>query len=172
MIGKEKIMKELKKCEECNLGCLTEPRPPLIEMHGESYNGPMCPKCGSDYPRKYVVFGKRYCIQSDCCLHEKNVPDIPEPPELPKEFNLELNDVAELPTNLGAENPFDEEPSFLKLEHAELLRSLIEEAVAEVAGLTTEQHRNVLGNKDKYINAILEKLTTGPYEWKLVRYRL
>ena len=37
-------------------------------------------------------------------------------------------------------------------------KNSVEEIFAEAAGLTPEQHKNVLGDKWKYINAINEKL--------------
>ena len=45
---------------------LSSPPPPTNSLNSLSYTGPYCPLCGSDYPKKYWLFGKRYCVNSDC----------------------------------------------------------------------------------------------------------
>lgn len=50
---------------------MREPRPPLIVIHSESYGGPVCPECGSDYPKRFVMFGRRRCVNPRCGLSER-----------------------------------------------------------------------------------------------------
>lgn len=78
-----------------------EPKPPLLEYHSDNYMGSMCPECGSDYPKRFWILGKRYCVNPECSLRRKTVPDIPKPPELRSDEN-----VMELPTSGDVKNPF------------------------------------------------------------------
>jgi hypothetical protein len=46
---------------------------PGFVYHREAYIGPTCPKCGSDYPKRFWLFGKQYCISDECELNFANL---------------------------------------------------------------------------------------------------
>lgn len=52
------------------------------------------------------------------------------------------------------------------------MKKLIEEAMAEVAGLPVKKHKNLLGNKNKYIDAIADKLSSSSEDKVLANYYL
>ena len=52
------------------------PCPPNV-MHRDGYSGPVCPRCRSDYPRKYWLFGARRCIRAGCEHDEQAATDRP-----------------------------------------------------------------------------------------------
>ncbi len=70
-------------------GKTEEPAAPLLVMHDPNYGGPKCSECDSDYPKRWMVYGKRYCINQECSKSLRKVPNIPDPPDLPREFDLE-----------------------------------------------------------------------------------
>jgi len=47
------------------------PPPPLNRILNSNYIGPQCPKCSSDFPHRFWIFGKRRCINPSCGHVEK-----------------------------------------------------------------------------------------------------
>ena len=52
------------------------PKPPICrrlkdrDFHKPEDSPDLCQKCGSSVERKYIFFGKKYCIQPECENHE------------------------------------------------------------------------------------------------------
>ena len=44
---------------------MKKPTPPSLIYRLEGITK-ICPKCKSSYPKKYYIFGKRYCINPQC----------------------------------------------------------------------------------------------------------
>jgi len=55
--------KYIKLCEEAS-------KMPSIIIQNE-WCVVFCPLCDSSFPRKYILFGKRYCINQECKNHIK-----------------------------------------------------------------------------------------------------
>jgi len=43
---------------------------PIMELISEGY-GNFCPECGSTAKRRFILFGKKFCINPDCRWREK-----------------------------------------------------------------------------------------------------
>ena len=69
-VGGYVIVKPLREWHK--LAIETAPIPPLNIWHTDGYLGPRCPKCGSDYPRDYWIFGERHCIHDKCEFSKEN----------------------------------------------------------------------------------------------------